>query len=185
MDPFIGEIKMVGFNFAPFGWAFCNGQLLSIAENDALFALIGTTYGGDGIQTFAVPDLQGRIPMHWGHGPGLSTHVIGELAGTETVTLTGAQLPAHPHPIFPVQGSKNAADTEGGVPSPVGHFPARVRSGPSDLLAYATQSNGSVATTGATSTSDLQGGNQPHDNMAPFQCVTFVIALQGIYPNQG
>src|SRR5215831_204073 len=96
-DPFLGEIRMVGFNFAPVGWAFCNGTLVPISQNDALFALIGTTYGGDGQNTFALPNLQSRVPIHQGTGPGLSNYVIGQLAGSESVTLTVSQIPAHTH----------------------------------------------------------------------------------------
>ena len=106
-EPFLGEIRIFGGTFAPNGWALCNGQLLSIAQNSALFAILGTTYGGDGVTTFALPNLQGRLPMHWGQGQGLSPRVVGEIAGTETVTLLNSQLPVHNHTAM---ASSNAGD---------------------------------------------------------------------------
>lgn len=161
-QPFIGEIRMFGGNFAPSGWAFCNGQLLSIAENSALFNLIGTTYGGDGQSTFALPNLQCRVPVHQGSG-----YIIGQLAGEENHTLTTGEMPAHTHAV----GAKNQATTSavgGGVYAGNG------------LAAY-------KAATGATmnaATVKVNSGSQPHSNLMPFQAVSFIIALLGIYPSQ-
>jgi microcystin-dependent protein len=164
-NPFIGEIRLVGFNFAPAGWAPCDGRLLPISQNDALFALLGTTYGGDGQTTFALPDLRSRVPMHQGNG-----HALGEVGGTETVTLTTDQMASHPH----VPQARNA----GAATGPAGNVWAT-----SAALQFATASSplqpmnaGAVGST---------GGSQPHDNMLPFQAVNFVIALEGIFPSQG
>jgi microcystin-dependent protein len=163
-NPFIGEIRLVGFGFAPVGWAPCDGRLLPISQYDALFALLGTTYGGDGQTTFALPDLRSRLPMHQGNG-----HALGETGGTETVTLTTDQMASHGH----VPQARNA----GTATSPAGNVWAN-----------------SAALQFAPSSSSLQqmnpgvmgpaGGGQPHDNMAPFQAVNFVIALEGIFPTQ-
>src|SRR5215831_7091077 len=148
-DPFLGEIRMVGFNFAPVGWAFCNGTLVPISENDALFALIGTTYGGDGQSTFALPNLQSRVPMHQGTGSGLSPRVLGEAAGVESVTLTTAQIPGHTHvPLC----NKNV----GGNAAPASNYWAQ-RSG--------TELYVDTAPNGQMNAAALQtvGGSQPHD----------------------
>lgn len=171
-DPFIGEIRMFGGNFAPLGWAFCNGQLLSIPDNDALFALIGTTYGGDGVSNFALPDLRGRVPIHMGAGPGLSPRVLGASAGTETETLITNQLPVHDHVFV---GTSSAASANGPqnalVASP----------GSIDLYRPATVPNQALAPNAI----GLTGGSQPHDNIQPYQCISFIIALEGIFPTQG
>jgi microcystin-dependent protein len=169
--PYIGEIRMFGGNFAPVGWGLCNGDLLAISQYDALFALIGTTYGGDGVTTFALPDLRGRIPIHQFQGPGLSPRTIGEAAGSETVTLLINQLPNHTHPA----GATNASTS----PGPAGNVWGSVSSG----VPYSNDTAPNVAmNAGAVST---VGGSQPHDNMQPFQCVNFIIALEGIFPTQG
>ena len=170
-DPFIGEIRMFGGNFAPLGWAFCNGQLLAISQYDALFALIGTTYGGDGQTTFALPNLQGRIPIHMGTGGGLSPRTIGESSGTETVTLTVDQLPMHDHQFV---GTTSAAS----VASPASALVATPTS--VDLYRPAAIPAANMAP-GAIGTA---GNSQPHDNIQPFQCITFIIALEGIFPTQ-
>ena len=162
-QPFVGEIRMVGFNFAPNGWAFCNGQLLSISEFDVLFNLIGTMYGGDGQQTFAVPNLQSRIAVHQGDG-----FVIGQQAGEETVTLSLNQIPSHAHSLL----AQAAAGTQ---PSPSAAFWAE-----SPLHQY---SSAAPSTTMATSLL-ASGGGQPHDNMGPFLVINFVISPFGIYPSQ-
>lgn len=155
-DPFLGAIIMVGFTFAPRNWAFCDGQLLQISQNQALFALLGTTYGGDGRTTFALPDLRGRVPLHPGSGPGLTPRQLGEAGGAESVALTGAQVPAHDHPVPQVQ----------------------VRgTGPEALGLAAGGARGTTAT-GAT------GGGEAHPNMPPFLGVHFCIALQGIFPSR-
>lgn len=175
---------MWGGNFAPTGWAFCNGQLLSIAQNTALFSLLGTTYGGDGVTTFGLPNLQGRMPMHWGNGPGLSPRVLGEKSGEETVTLNTTQIPMHSHPQTPMA---SGVSSTANATTPAGNFPAPIsdpNSG-SNLTAYSTTANGSSgipanpsANTGAA------GGSQPHDNMPPYLCVSFIIATTGIYPSR-
>ncbi|MGB6687507.1 MAG: tail fiber protein [Terracidiphilus sp.] len=166
--PYIGEIRMVGFNFAPVDWALCNGQLLSISQNTALFQLIGTTYGGDGQTTFGLPNLQSRIPFHQGSN-GTITLVMGQVSGTETVTLTTTQIPAHTH-------SLGANSGNGTQPSPAGGVWAA-----SSLNEFSTEA---AAHTMAPSTVTATGGSQPHDNIPPYQVVNFVIALFGIFPSQ-
>jgi microcystin-dependent protein len=167
-QPYIGEIRIFAGNFPPNGWMFCEGQLLPISENEALFQLIGTTYGGDGEETFALPDLRGRIPLHMGTGPDGTTYQIGEAAGVEEVTLTVQQIPAHSHPMLatsnnalsaPAQtntlGSPTAIDTYRPVPPNVTLSPQTI--GPT-------------------------GGSQPHTNFMPYLCLDFIISLFGIYP---
>lgn len=168
-EPFIGEIRMFAGNFAPRGWALCNGQLLAVAQNDALFSLLGTIYGGDGRTTFALPDLRGRVPVHYGTGPGLSPRRIGEKAGVERVTLTTAQLPPHTHP----QG----AATPAGNTSPIG----KLHGDTGTTTLYAA---GAGASQMHASASQAVGGGQPHDNLMPFTCVNFIIALFGIFPSR-
>lgn len=168
-DPFIGEIRMFGGNFAPAGWAFCDGQLIPISENDALFTLIGTTYGGDGQETFALPNLQSRVPMHAGTGGDGITYQLGESAGVESVTLTTQQIPAHNHIQL---ASNDPASTQ----TPGGNVPA--------------QSPGVVYTSASSpiqispQTLSPVGGSQPHENMQPFLCISFIISLFGIFPQQ-
>ena len=173
-QPYVGEIRMFGGNFAPEGWALCNGQLMSIAENTTLFQLIGTTYGGDGQNTFALPDLQGRFPVHQGNGLGLSA-VIGQKAGTETVTLTVSQIPAHNH-------SANCAAGGGTTASPVGAYWSTDPEG--NTAAYYETPDSQMAHTEAGGAIGNTGGGVPHDNMQPFQVVNFIIALFGIFPSQ-
>jgi microcystin-dependent protein len=167
-QPYIGEIRLVGFNFAPQGWALCNGSLLPISENPALFNLLGTTYGGDGVSTFALPNLQSRIPFHQGTNAG-NTMVLGQISGSETVTLLTNQLPVHTHTLA-------ANSSDGTQPSPAGGFWAK-----SGLGEFSTEA---PTKSMATSTTLPTGGSQPHDNMPPFLVVNFVIALFGIYPSQ-
>ncbi|APV51541.1 phage tail protein [Betaproteobacteria bacterium GR16-43] len=171
-DPFLGEVRMFAGTFAPIGWELCNGQLLPIAENDALYNLLGTTYGGDGVNTFGVPDLRGRSPVHQGQGQGLSNRVLGQLVGIETVQLTASQIPAHYHPL-------HAISTAGTLSIPTNATFA----GASTEEKQYTQ-NAPNVTMAATCTAPT-GGGQPHENMAPFLAVTFIIATQGIYPSQG
>lgn len=170
-EPFIGEIRMFGGYFAPQGWAFCNGQILAIAENDALFTLIGTTYGGDGQETFALPDLQGRIPIHAGQGGGLSNRTLGEKSGSETVTVNVNQTPTHTH------GFLASTDLSDG-PSPQG----RVVSQSTIVSLYREAEPSSPMSPNAIVAGG--GGSQPHDNTQPFLCVSFIISLFGIYPSQ-
>jgi microcystin-dependent protein len=162
-QPFIGEIRMFAGNFAPVGWMLCQGQLLSIAENEALFTLIGTTYGGDGQSTFALPDLQGRVPLHMS-----GSFILGQNGGVETVTLTSAQIPAHSHvPLAKVSGTTNA---------PNGSLWAGWTGSQ-----YSDQAPNAAMASGALSTA---GGSQPHDNRAPFVAINFIISLFGIFPTQ-
>ncbi|CCF82962.1 phage tail protein [Nitrolancea hollandica] len=170
-DPYIGEIRMFGGNFAPVGWALCNGQLLSISENDLLFSLIGTTYGGDGRSTFALPNLQGRIPIHAGHGQGLGPRVLGEMGGVETVSLTPGQVSAHNHAF-------SASTDRAGSVDPAGNVLA---SAP-DISLY--RKGSAARPLGPDTIAASPGNNQPHENMQPFLCVSFIIALQGVYPPQ-
>jgi microcystin-dependent protein len=166
-QPFIGEIRMFGGNFAPNGWAFCSGQLMAISQNDTLFNLIGTTYGGDGQETFALPDLQGRVPIHQGSG-----FVIGQLAGSESVTLTSNQLPPHVHTVN-VGGSASTNSPSG----------ARLASTATGSEIYAPTPGTLVQAAGQEIPSS-GGGNQPHENMMPFLTVNFIISLFGIFPSQ-
>jgi microcystin-dependent protein len=166
--PYVGEIRMVGFSFAPQGWALCDGSSLSISENDVLFNLLGTTYGGDGVNTFNLPDLRGRIPFHQGTASG-NVLVLGERAGSETVTLVPSQLPSHSHALA-------ANSSSGSQPSPASGFWAK-----SSLGEFSTE-----APTHSMAASSMLavGGTQPHDNMPPFVVVNFIISLYGIYPSQ-
>lgn len=167
--PYVGEIRLFAGNFAPVGWALCQGQLLSIADNDVLFQLIGTTYGGDGQQTFAMPDLRGRLPVHQGQGPGLSSRVIGEVGGSETVTLTLAQMPVHSHAMA---GSSAAAS----MGSPGGAMLATTA-----VNSYDTSAGSTAMAAGAIGSS---GASQPHQNMGPTLALNYIIALFGIFPSQ-
>ena len=169
-DPFVGEIRMFGGNFAPSGWAFCDGALLSIAENDVLFTLIGTTYGGDGQNTFALPDLRGRVPLHQGQGPGLSPRTLGEHTGTETVALAPSQMPAHNHGLNASTSPASAAASSTGL----------VASASSTKLYGLTPGGADMA----PQVLPAVGGSQPHNNVAPFQCVSFIISLFGVFPSQ-
>ncbi len=171
MEPFIGEIRLVGFTFAPQGWAFCNGQLLSVNQNSALFSLLGVTYGGDGITTFALPDLQGRVPLHFGSGTGLSRRSQGEVGGEERVTLTAAQMPSHSHAAY-CHGE--AGDSN----SPVNRFWSKDAGSQSGTYHSA---GGAAMNPGALNSA---GGSQPHDNMPPFLALNFIIAVEGIYPSR-
>lgn len=172
-SPFIGEIRIVGFNFAPIGWAMCQGQLLSIAQNDALFALIGTTYGGDGQTTFALPDFRGRLGVHQGQRSGGSNFVMGEVAGVESVTLTTNQIPAHSH-------LAGAESTGGNQTSPTaGVYSNYATGGKKDKL-YSPSANA----TGSPTELGPAGGNQPHDNLMPYLAINYVIALEGIFPSR-
>jgi microcystin-dependent protein len=169
--PYIGEIRMFGGTFAPVDWALCNGQLMPINQNPALFNLIGTTYGGDGQNTFGLPDLQGRVPVHQGQGTGLSNYVLGQKAGAETVTLTLAQLASHTHQAI---GSSASSGLQN---NPAGNTWA-VNTDQSFGPGTSANARMNTASTGNT------GNSQPHDNMDPFLAITFIIALNGVYPSQ-
>ena len=169
--PYLGEIRMFGGNFAPVGWAFCQGQLIPISENDVLFNLIGTTYGGDGESTFALPNLQSRLPIHAGNGPGGNAFVIGQSAGVESVTLTTQQIPVHSHPMQASTNPGVAANANGNI----------ICSSPSINLYIEGISPDKVLN---ASTVSVVGGSQPHENLQPFLVINFIIALQGIFPTQ-
>jgi microcystin-dependent protein len=172
MDPFIGEIRIFAGSFAPRGWAVCNGQLLAIAQNTALFSLLGTTYGGDGRTTFALPNLQGSAPLMAGQGTGLSARELGETGGQPTVTLLASQLPAHSHAV-------SGTTTPGSVPDPAG-----------DVWGVAGVARGTVMSSARPGSPPQMsplafaapGSGRPHNNMPPYLVLTFIIALQGIYP---
>jgi microcystin-dependent protein len=165
-SPFLGQIQPFGFNFAPRGWAMCNGQILSIAQNTALFSLLGTTYGGNGQTTFALPDLRSRVPIHMGQGPGLSQYVLGQVAGDETVTLSTAQIPPHQHGVG-ATGTFTTKNPGGQVPAPGGAY----GSPPDETTMEANM----VRPT---------GGGQPHTNIQPYLTLNFCIALEGIFPSR-
>jgi microcystin-dependent protein len=171
-DQFVGEIRIVPFNFAPFGWALCDGQLLAISQNTALFSLLGTYYGGDGKSNFALPNLQGSAPMNQGNGLGLTPRVLGEVGGETAVTLLVSQMPAHTH------AAKNAAVSNAGTPGPTVTFGGGGR-GKAPAYAPASAQNAAQLMQRAVG---LTGGNQPHNNMPPYLTLNFVIALQGIFP---
>lgn len=172
--PFLGEIRLLPYTFAPRDWADCDGRLLSIAANSALFALLGTTYGGDGSKTFALPDLRGRVPVHQGSGPGLSPRSIGELGGSEEVTLLAAQMPAHSHAFNATSGSANAS-----TPAANNQLGSVV----SDTL-YTDDVIGLTGIPTAPTMLTSQGGNQPHTNVMPTLAVRFCIATGGIFPSR-
>jgi microcystin-dependent protein len=169
-DPFVAEIRIFPFNFAPKGWAFCDGQLLPLSQNTALFSLLGTTYGGNGKSNFALPDLQGRAPMHPGQGPGLSLHDLGETGGSETVTLLESEIPAHSHAM-------RAVSDPGDLASPTNHSLARTATG----NPYQTTTNSNIVQMAGQALVPA-GGDQPHNNMMPYLTLNFCIALQGVFP---
>ncbi|MEG0182735.1 MAG: tail fiber protein [Stenotrophomonas sp.] len=172
--PYVGEVRLFPYNFAPVGWFDCDGRLLSIAEYDVLFNLIGTTYGGDGVNTFGLPNLSGRVPIHQGTGNGLSPYVIGQLAGSESVTLTGAQLPAHTHAF-------NAVNSAASSPAP---GPALQLGSVSGDTLYTSSVDGIGSGNLAPTAVTYIGGNQPHENTMPSLVVRYCIAWAGVYPSQ-
>jgi microcystin-dependent protein len=169
-NPFVAEIRIFPFNFAPKGWAFCDGQIMSISQNTALFSLLGTTYGGDGKSTFALPNMQGNAPMHPGQGPGLSLHDLGETGGSQTVTLLESEIPAHSHAMV---AAPNVALVK--LPGPSVSM-ARSKNG----TAYQNTPGNFVAMN--ANAIAPSGGDQPHNNMQPYLTLNFCIALQGVYP---
>ena len=176
MDSFVGSIFSFGFNFAPYGWAQCNGQLLPISQNQALFSLIGTTYGGDGVTTFAVPNLQGRTPIGTGTGPGLSAHVLGQSGGSETVTLTSANLPVHTHPVLSVSLPVNT--TTGDQPNPVNNYFGVT----SSTIGNGYNGAGPVKMASDTGVSGITGSSIPMNILSPFLVINYCISLYGIFP---
>jgi microcystin-dependent protein len=176
-EPYLGEIRLASFNFAPKGWALCNGQLLALNQNQALFALLGTQFGGDGRVNFALPDFRSRLPLGMGQGTGLSSYTIGQAGGTENVTLSVAQIPQHNH-LFNVT-TVNATDA-----APSGTVLPAVPIA-SNASLYATVSSPALETQAlAVQSCGFAGSNQPHTNIMPYLCLTFIIALQGIFPSQ-
>ncbi|MFN2480667.1 MAG: phage tail protein [Pyrinomonadaceae bacterium] len=172
-DPFVAEIRIFPFNFAPKGWAFCDGQIMPISQNTALFSLLGTTYGGDGKSTFALPDLQGSAPMHPGQGNGLSLHDLGEQGGSQTVTLLESEMPAHAHTIM---AAGNPPPANAGIPDP---SVALARS--SGTTVYQASPFSNLGTMNAQLIG-ISGGSLPHNNMMPYLTLNFCIALQGVFP---
>ena len=170
-EPFIGEIRMFAGSYAPRDWAFCDGQIMSISQYNALFSLFGTMYGGDGRTSFGLPDMRGRLPLHFGNGQGLSHRIVGERGGSETVTLTPSELPSHSHSL---NASTALADTS----SPSGHVLADEDE---NLRIYDEQAQTSSL---ASDVIGYTGGSQPHSNLMPTLCVNFIVALFGIYPSR-
>ncbi len=168
-EPFIGEIGVFAGNFAPRGWAFCNGQLLQISSNTALFSILGTTYGGDGRTTFGLPNLQGRFPMHPGNGPGLSSRRMGDTGGVGTVSLTEAQMPSHEHMVQASTGFGNEKEPNDNVPAEADDGERNYSSATPDAHLEPTGN---------------AGGSQSHTNVQPYQCVSYIIALIGLYPSR-
>jgi microcystin-dependent protein len=168
-DPFVAEIRMFGGNFAPIGWAQCNGQLLPLSQNTALFSLLGTFYGGDGLSTFALPDMQGSTPMGWGQGAGLQEYFLGQISGTQFVTLLQSEIPLHTHSLTAYRD--DTADS--GVPGP-----GTVLGRATGLLPYSQTQNTQMNAEALS----VAGGSLPHNNMSPYLTVNFIIAMQGIFP---
>lgn len=173
-DPFLGEIKMFGGNFAPRGYALCNGQLLPLSQNTALFALLGTTYGGNGVSTFGLPDFQGRSPIHWGQGPGLSLVTLGEAAGVETVTLLTSNIPPHIHAL-----TVSSAEGTSNTPLANGYLGAAVDKDLNPINLYTA-----VATAPVNLNTSITGSGLPVENRSPYLAVSFIIALMGEFPSR-
>jgi microcystin-dependent protein len=188
-QPFLGMIAIFPFNFAPRGWALCNGQVMPISQNTALFALLGTTYGGNGQTTFALPDLRGRVPVHSGQGPGPSNYVLGQSAGAENVGLTINELPAHTHAIAlnNLAATEHVKNAAGNSQTPVGNVPAIEAAGVtatySNAVPDATMAAGAISVTG-TATAALTGASLPVPVLPPYLTFNFCIALQGIFPSR-
>jgi microcystin-dependent protein len=174
-DQYVGEIRMFGGTFAPRGWALCAGQLMAISQNQALFAILGTTYGGDGVQTFALPDLRGRAPVHQGQGPGLSNYVLGEVIGKENNQLTVNQMPAHTHMV---RCDSNTADTT--LFDPTNNYWSAQSAQQQGLPFFSNTKNQTMAPASVR----VAGGSQPFEILQPLLCVTFIIALEGIFPSR-
>jgi microcystin-dependent protein len=167
MDPFIAEVRIFPFDFAPKGWAFCNGQILPLSQNTALFSLLGTTYGGNGQTNFALPNLQGSVPIHPGQGPGLSSYALGDTGGSDSVTLLLSEIPAHDHLV-------QVSEVDGNSPDPANHMLADA-----DVYVPSTASPMTQLSPQALAPS---GGDQPHNNLMPYLTMNFCIALQGVFP---
>lgn len=180
MDPFIGQIQPFGFNFAPRGWAFCEGQLLAIAQNSALFSLLGTTYGGDGRTTYGLPDLRGRSMMQFGQGPGLPNYRWGQKGGAPTVTLTTAEMPSHSH-VATIQAGSGTSTTGAAGGNVLG---TETRSSADVPDIYVSGASPNVAMHPSTASITNTGNNQAHENMSPYLAVSICIALVGVYPSR-
>lgn len=177
-EPFIGEIVMFAGNFAPRGWAFCQGQLLSIAQNTALFSILGTTYGGNGQTTFGLPDLRGRVPVGAGQGPGLPSVTLGEMAGAPTHSLISSEMPAHNHTVGASTSPGNTANPSGNLLA-VGQVSA---GGNTETVSSYVTGAPNVALNAQTG--GIAGGSQPHNNMQPYLGMNYIIAIQGIFPSR-
>jgi len=175
-EPFVCEIRAFGFNFAPRGWALCDGQILPIAQFSAVFSLLGTTYGGNGTSTFGLPNLMGRAAMHWGNGPGLSSYSWGEVSGTETVTLLQSEMPQHNHMIQVAQAASQSGEATD-TPGPTAWL------GPS-AHNYVNTPGTPLNTQLSPKAISVAGGSQPHNNMQPYLTVNFCIAMEGVYPSR-
>jgi microcystin-dependent protein len=169
-SPYVGELRLVGYNFAPAGWQFCNGQLLPISQYNVLFNLIGTTYGGDGQTTFALPDLRGRVPVHQGTSTQGAVYVMGQVSGSENVTITSSTYPTHTHALL------ESTNNTGATSNPLGQAVGGVK-------IYVAQTPATPMSSQMVST--YAGGNQPHSNIQPFQVLNWIIAMDGIYPSRG
>jgi len=176
-EPFVAEIRAFGFNFAPYQWAQCLGQIVSIQQYAALFSLVGTSFGGNGSTNFGLPNLQGTVPMHWGNGAGLSQYVLGEVSGTPTVTLNTNTMPMHNHTIQAAEPAGGSSGEETGTPGPTAWFGV---SAPARLYV----SSGTATTPLSPKSITPSGGSQAHQNMQPYQAVSFCIALAGVYPSR-
>ncbi len=174
MDPFLGSLLLVPYNFAPQGWALCNGQLLPISQNTALFSLLGTTYGGDGVTTFALPDLRGRVPISSGQGPGMQNYALGQSGGAETTTLSATQMPAHSHAVNTVSGA-------GSTSNPANQYLADSPGGTVTSGLYSSSTPNSKLNAAAIG---MAGSGQPFDNRSPYLTLNWIIALQGVYPSR-
>lgn len=178
IDPYLSNVTIFAGNFAPLYWAFCDGSLQSIAQNTALFSLLGTTYGGDGQTTFALPDLRGRIAIHPGSGPGLPSYDLGQLGGTEATTLLTSNLPAHNHMVISVTGSPAAFLDAGSANTPGGNVPSVVTS------RYSTINDTTMAPTLTNTVTPVVGSNQPVSNLSPYIAMNYIICVEGIYPSR-
>jgi Microcystin-dependent protein len=181
-DQFVGEIRIFAGTFAPTGWALCDGQILSISSNTALFSILGTTYGGNGQTTFALPNLNGRVPIGTGSGPGLTPRVEGETGGQETVTLLSTEMPAHSHTVTAGAVGVPCYTGVGNSDTPENSYPASSSKSYTTTETANASTKGAMNTTGSTVTLATTGGGQPHNNLQPYLVVRYIIALQGIYP---
>ena len=185
LDPFVGQILFFPFNFPPKGYAFCAGQLLPLSQNTALFSLLGTTYGGDGKTNFALPNLQGKVPLGFGQGPGLTDYYQGQVGGSETIALTTAQLPAHSHAVSANLATVACKNGPGNQQTPEANVPATESAGVTATYSTAAPDDvmraGNIALSG-TATATANTGGQPHENRQPFLTINYCIALQGVFP---